>query len=126
MALKAKPRGRWWSRLHFLIRFAGLTGLLVAGVGLLLVLLQRLELSVEGVRAAVLNEAEPGIPRLTVQLLAGGAVAALLALLVEMLAILRVVAGRRSAFGLNAVVQLGLAVVLLAGINVYSFRHYFR
>src|SRR5262249_57767458 len=33
MAVTQKPRGRWASRLHFLIRFLGLTGLLAAAVG---------------------------------------------------------------------------------------------
>ena len=34
MAVTKKASGRWWSRLHFLVRFAGLTGLLALGAGL--------------------------------------------------------------------------------------------
>ena len=33
MALKSRSRGVWWSRFHFLVRFAGLTGVLAMVVG---------------------------------------------------------------------------------------------
>src|SRR5918911_4360437 len=42
MALTKKPGARWWSRLHFLVRFLGLTGLLAAGVGAALALFENL------------------------------------------------------------------------------------
>src|SRR5262249_48228123 len=48
------------------------------------------------------------------------------ALLVEIIIMLGSTAGRRSAVGLHAVIQVSLAVVLLAGINLYSYRHYLR
>ena len=35
-------------------------------------------------------------------------------------------AGRRSAFGFNAALQGALALLLLVGVNLYSFRHYAR
>ena len=33
MAVTKRPRGRWASRFHFLVRFLGLTGLVAAAVG---------------------------------------------------------------------------------------------
>src|SRR5438093_781267 len=112
MALNKRSRSRWWSRLHFLVRFAGLTGLLVGCVGLLLVLLGDLwetVLSWQAGRAIVLGETGDPYARLAVGLLLGGGLAALLALLVEAILILAMVAGRRSAFGFNAVVQTAIA-----------------
>ncbi|HEV3116578.1 MAG TPA: hypothetical protein VGY58_05970, partial [Gemmataceae bacterium] len=53
----------------------------------------------------------------------GGALLAMFALVVEILAILFVAAGRRSAFGLNAALQAALAAVLLVGINIFSYEH---
>jgi hypothetical protein len=145
MAVKKKTRSRWWSRLHFLVRFAGLTGLLCVGVGVALAYLEDILPNVlpggawdnvatwdfrspwEFIRDTVLGEAavQP-ILRVAVGLLAGGVVAALFALLIEVLVVLGMVAGRRSAFGFNATLQTALAVALLVGINVYSFRHYLR
>src|SRR5206468_1881201 len=63
---------------------------------------------------------------MTAWFLVGGAAAAALALLVEVFQVLGAVAGRRSAFGFNATVQVALAIVLLAGLNVYSYYHYRR
>src|SRR5437763_7531611 len=103
MALREIPRGRWQSRLHFLFRVLGLTGLAAAGVGLVLGLVEHW--TWEGVWQALRNPAGllgngPALP----MLLAGGLVA-LLALVVEAVIGLRQAAGRRSAFGGNAVVQ---------------------
>ena len=49
-----------------------------------------------------------------------------LALLVEALVVLRVVAGRRSAVGFNAAVQVLLAAGLLVAVNFWAFHHYAR
>src|SRR6202035_3033924 len=59
-------------------------------------------------------------------LLTGGAAAVALALLVEGLVVLFGVAGRRSAFGFNAVVQAAMAAALLVGINWWSFDNPLR
>ncbi|MHB1426195.1 MAG: hypothetical protein ACYC3I_23775 [Gemmataceae bacterium] len=64
--------------------------------------------------------------RLALVLLLAGAAAALFALLIEVLVILCFSATHRSAFGVNAVLQGALALVLLIGVNVWSFRHYQR
>jgi hypothetical protein len=130
MALTRKPRGRWWSRLHALVRFLGLTGLLAAGVGLGMALLDDLLPSWEAARATAeetvrgVIEGRPGdlALRITVGLVLGGALAALLALLVEVAVVLRLAAGRRSAFGGNVLLQVALAAALLVGVNLYANR----
>src|SRR5437879_522226 len=127
MALTKRSSTLWWSRFHLLIRFAGLTGLVCAGIGVALgylqnildrVLTQDLQAAWEYVRSTLRGEVATSLAvQVAVGLLAGGIVLALLALLTEVLAILFLVAGRRSAFGFNALVQVVLAAVLLVGIN---------
>lgn len=125
MALN-KRRGRFWSRFHFLIRFAGLTGLLVGAVGLAVALLDGIliwETSVltwETLQKVARGEIVESYPPLAILLLLGGLVAGLFTLLIEILVVLFVAAGRRSAFGFNAFLQVALAVALLIGVNVYS------
>jgi hypothetical protein len=128
--------GRIWSRCHFLFRWAGLTGLLAFGVGLVLASLEIDLSSWETVRQALTQIQEKiqhgdfrssqGLSWLSVGLLGAGAALVVLALLVEIIAALRQTAGRRSAFGTNVVIQAGLATALLVGINLYSFEHYRR
>ena len=55
-----------------------------------------------------------------------GAGVVLLELVLELVMVLRVAAGRRSAFGFNAVVQVVLAVLLVVGVNFLSFQHWVR
>ena len=52
-----------------------------------------------------------------------GGSAALFALAIELLAGLRLAAGRRSLTGTVALVQIAMAAVLLVGVNVWSFQH---
>jgi hypothetical protein len=125
MAVKQRP-GRFLSRLHFLVRFVGLTGLVVGCVGLVLVGLQGLLSSWQTARDAAETALREQRAELGTWLVLGGAAAVLFALLVEALVVLRLTAARRSAFGLNAVVQIALAAALLVGVNVWSFRHYLR
>jgi hypothetical protein len=122
MELNTKPPRRLRSRLHFLARFVGLTGLLVTGLGLLLGLDADLR-TFSQVQTALSGS---GTPRLAAWLLLGGAAAVLLSLLVELIVMLRFVAGRRSAFGGNAVLQIVLAALLLVGVNLFAFSHYLR
>ena len=102
MALINPTRTRLWSRLHFLIRLVGLTGLFVAGVGLVLTVVAWQELGR--------------------QLALGGGAAALLALLLELIGMVRLTAGRRSVFGTNVVlhreINVGIAVALDWGLIV--------
>jgi hypothetical protein len=128
-AAAARPeRGRpgfFWSRLHFLLRFLGLTGFLVACVGLVLAGLGGLLASWEAARDAV-RAAFGGSAALGTWLVLGGTAAALLALLVEALVFARIAAGRRSAFGFNALFQVALAAVLFVGLNFWSFDHFLK
>ncbi len=107
MAVTHTPRqpSRLWSRLHVALRVAGLTGFLLACVGLAML--------------------EPDSPAGT-WLLVLGVVLAGAALVVEIVAALRLVAGSRSAFHLNALGQALLAAVVLLAVNVLAFRHYER
>lgn len=128
MALVKSSRGRFSSRLHFLARFTGLTGLAVAFVGLTIVLVD-VALTGEIVEAAwktLQGQEAAETPRLGILLLLGGLVAGLFALIVELLVMARVTAGRRGAFGFNAAVQVALATVLVVGVNLFSYRHYQR
>jgi hypothetical protein len=131
MALKNQAPGRWWSRFHFVLRFAGLTGLVCAGVGLGLAYLQKLLtpdklLDWKFIGPIVTGESGNIAEQAAVILLFNGLAIAVLALLVEIVVILGSAAGRRSAFGFNAAAQVALAVALLAGINLYSYGHYLR
>jgi len=55
-----------------------------------------------------------------------GGLLALLALLVEIKVGISAVAGQRGAFGLNVILQVLLAIALLAVVNAISFHHYLR
>ena len=85
---------------------AGLTGLLAALAGLVL-------WSVDVTPAGI------------VLALAGGGLAAI-ALLTEIKGGVDLITGRRGAMGSTVVVQLVLAVLLLAGVNFFSFHYYAR
>jgi hypothetical protein len=102
MPAPGRPRPRW----HFVVRLVALTGLLAAGVGLVLTAVQEQQLG-----------------RL---LIGAGGLLALLGLLVEIRQGVRLVAGRRGAFGLNVAMQIALAAILLIGVNLFSFSHYLR
>jgi hypothetical protein len=108
------PRPRLFlSRLHFLIRLLGLVGFQAGLAGVVLL------------RPGSYRDLEMvlSLRETSHWLLVAGFGAALLALLVEALVVVRVVAGRRSALGLNALVQVVLAVGLFVAVNVWSFRH---
>jgi hypothetical protein len=118
MALRNPTPRRWLSRLHFLVRFLGLTGLLVVLVGGYLVYV--LEASTPALANLARQESET-LPELgqryldaaesaltgtlgegiqiAAYLLLGGIAAAILAALVEGVVALRVAAGHRSAAG---------------------------
>src|SRR5206468_8909919 len=111
---------------HFLIRLAGLTGLLAAGVGLVLV-----ALALQGAPLRSWNDLAPnfqslGIKDVGLGLILLGGFLAFIALIVEIKVGLSAVAGQRGAFASNVVVQILLAVILLAGLNVFSFNHFLR
>src|SRR5579859_2514778 len=102
-------RGGWfWSRLHFLLRLAGLAGFVALLVGLVLVRpVDQFYASwrvAYQVLADALRGAAPADPwqKAGVYCVLGGAAAVLLALLVESALVLSFVAGRRSLLGFNA------------------------
>ena len=114
--LTRRSPSRIWSLLHFGIRFLGLTGLLVAAVGLVLA-------SSQGTLDSwndFLGTYGGGNGELIAWLVGAGSAAAGLAVLVELLVVLFMTAGRRSALGFNALVQIVLAVILLVGVNLWS------
>src|SRR6266478_2178205 len=111
---------------HFLIRLAGLTGLLAAGVGLVLV-----ALALQGAPLRSWNDLAPnfqslGIKDLGLGLILLGGFLAFIALIVEIKVGLSTVAGQRGAFASNVVAQILLGVILLVGLNIFSFSHYLR
>src|ERR1700722_3807407 len=103
MALRKSSSSMW----HLLSRLAGLTGLMAALVGL-----------------AVWKSLGEEFIGLTI-LIAGGCVVAL-AMLVELRGLTRLVGSRRGAVGFNVLLQIVLAIGLLAAINYLSFEHYQR
>src|SRR5258708_621963 len=115
-----RRQGFFWSRLHFLIRFAGLSGLLVACVGLVLLQLLGKLTSWQAAYDALRT------PDVVGWLVVGGALAVAPALLVELLVGFWAASARRSVFGLNVTVQVVLAAALLVGVNVFAFYHSLR
>jgi hypothetical protein len=135
----------WWARLHFLVHFLGLTGLLAVSSGLVLAhafgLLpaQSLQDAVTALVQGQWREVSTQLSNLSgsvQQALQGsegdriialmvliGAAAILLYLLIEAIIVAALVAGRRSALGFNATFQIVLVLVLFVCVNVWSFWH---
>src|SRR5439155_17494244 len=111
---------------HFLIRLAALTGLLAAGVGLVLVALSLQGASLRSWSDLAPNFQSFNIKDLGLGLILVGGLLALVGLVVEIKVSLGAVAGQRGAFGSNVILQILLAAVLLAGLNVFSFQHSLR
>jgi hypothetical protein len=126
----------FWSRLHFVIRLLGLTGVLAGCAGLVLAAVKheldplRSIASWSDAYATGYYFTQDAFEHVREQwrtvLLLTGAATALFALLVEVLVVLGFTATRRSAFGFNALVQGALAAALLVGVNVWSFHNYRR
>jgi len=113
------------TRLRLFTRLLGITGLLAAGVGAVLLFEVLSDLSISGFLEALRGEhGQTG--KTGAYLLAGGAAAIALMLLVELLAGFTAVTGRRSAVGVSSLVQVGLAIAIVVALNVYSFQHYRR
>jgi hypothetical protein len=91
---------------HLMIRSIGLTGAMLAGVGLVLVLV--------------------GFPEIGFALLAVGGLAALGVLANEIKLGISGISGQRGSAGTQVVVQLLLATAILVAINALSFVHYHR
>src|SRR5262245_40419825 len=113
------------SRFRFLRLFLALSALLVAAVGTLMCVMELQSWNHQTIRECVHGEHGVIAEVAVLQVLGGLAVAALM-LLLDLLMAVGGSAGRRSAVGINVLVQVALAVTLLVGVNVYSFLHYAR
>lgn len=106
MALNQSTRNPRQPRWHFLVRLVGLTGLLVVGLGLGFFFLA-------------------DVPLGLLLLIVGGVLAGL-TLLSEILRAMQQVTGQRGARGGSVAGQIVLALILVGGLNVFSFAHYLR
>lgn len=135
MAKDVRYRKTLGNRLRFFIRFLGITGLLVFVIGMFVIVLSMPEVPSKPEQAA------PAVQRFVMSSLDGShgtglqaaAIATLLAeaaialwLITEVVGLLFLVTGRRTATGALSTVQIALASFLLVAVNVYSFSHYFR
>src|SRR5438105_6836899 len=134
---------------RFLVRVLGLTGLVAAAGGAVLLSTAPTDLPgwaapashspAEWATAAgnwaadagrwLWDTAQAGPDRFTqvaAAVLLGGLAAVALWLLVELLGALFLVTGRRTAVGVNTYLQVALAAALLVVVNAYSFAHYKR
>jgi hypothetical protein len=145
MALTSKSFSRWPPRLLFFVRFVGLTGflalliggflvyLLFASTPSLTVLTPRDSDSFADLGHRYYDASEGALTHqlgdvlfVTACLIFGGSIGLLLCLLVEGIVVMRWAAVSRGAAGFLTFLQIGLALALLIGVNVYSFRHYLR
>src|SRR4051812_12194068 len=123
-------RRRSGSRAYLAVRLLGVLGLFAALVGLI-ALSTSFDLTSRADWEAALRDLSQQrfgdhFRTAGLGLVLVGGVLFLFSLLVQMMSGLRTVAGRRNAAATNAVLQVALAVALLLGVNLYSFRHYFR
>jgi hypothetical protein len=109
--------------LRFLLRFLGLVGLVLAGAGALGLAAEPGRISLERLKSALQGQGDP-IEIGAVYMLVGGAAIGLLVIALESAGSMWQAAGRRSALGMNVLVQIALAVAILAGINFWSFDYY--
>jgi hypothetical protein len=134
-----------WTWLHSFVHLVGLAGVLTVAVGLVLAhaagmlptqqLVDAADACLQGkgpqawghLRAATDGFAtamgSSEYKTVVGQVVLAGAAAVLLYLLIEAIVAVTLVAGRRSALGLSAAVQIGLAALLFLCVNVWSFRN---
>ncbi len=125
MAVSKRRQGYWWSRVHFLLRLLGLTGVMLLAAGVGLAYLNRIPPRYEPMLEA-LRGAYSGWDQVAIAVIVGGGIAALLALAFELFSLVFLTVGRRSLSGTSALIQAVLAVAIVAGVNYYSFSHYLR
>jgi hypothetical protein len=123
----SRQRTTWGTRLRFLIRIAGLTGIFAAVIGAGLcasAVPDRHQWTLDNWFAATDSGFGPAA-KIGAWALAGGFAAVVLWLLVELLGMLSGL-GRRTAVGTSATVGTIAAVALLVFVNAYSFTHHAR
>ena len=116
--------------IRFFLRFLGLTGLLAAAAGAIVLAAEPGRFSLDLFREALHGQGNP-VEIGAIYALVGGLAIGLVVILFEFLAGVRQTAGRRSAMGMNVIVQVAMVVAILIGINVWSFDykhqgHYIR
>jgi hypothetical protein len=111
--------------MRFILRFLGLTGLLVCGIGALCGVAAFSSWDLPSLRAALEGQGD-SLANYAAWLMVAGAGVALLVLALEALLGMFQAAGRRSALGTNVLVQIALVVALVVGANIWSFRNYRR
>jgi hypothetical protein len=121
-------RTTWGTRFRFALRVVGLTGILAAVAGA--VLLATVFTTVKQWTVANLTAAAQGdhgpFGQTATWILLGGMLAVGAALIVELLATLTVVTGRRTAASTSATLATLAATALLLAVNAYSFTHHAR
>jgi hypothetical protein len=113
------------SAFHILIGLLGVVGVLVGVVGAVVACGELPEVNAETIRAGW-NGQHGSLVQGAFWAIVGGWGIALVIFLVDAMAALFRAAGRRSALGVNVIVQTGLAAILLVGVNAFSFHHYRR
>jgi hypothetical protein len=129
-------RTTWRTRFRFLIRAAGLTGVLAIAGGLTMGAAEppsstnsftaAWHHALETIRSIVLEGGGRTYTQTAVWLLLGGLIAVVLAVLVELLGALILVTRRRTVSSATATVGTVAVLALLIFINAYSFRHHTR
>ncbi|QEL13580.1 hypothetical protein [Limnoglobus roseus] len=139
----ARQRTTFGNVFRFTIRGLGLTGLLAAAVGGVLLATELPavgwptdgetfdKVKVAGTALwnnyyAAFHSNFGGNAKVASWVLGVGVIAVALWLLVELVSALTLVTGRRTAVGANGYLQTGLAVALVVLVNVWSFSHYRR
>lgn len=114
------------TRIRLLLRFLGLTALVFAGVGALVLQGSAdFHWTIGGLKNAVTTK-HPFVTHAATVLMLGGSLIVVFTLLVEVFTSLLLNAGGKSIAGMNALIQVLLAVGLLIAVNVFSFTHYAR
>ncbi len=133
----ARQRTTLGNLFRFAIRGLGLTGLVAAAIGGVLLATETPDLgAVDSVGAgtrAIADRVQTAFAgghgeaaKTASWILGAGAAAVLAWVAVELLGALTLVTGRRTAVGANGYVQTGLAVALVLIVNFWSFSHYRR
>ena len=133
MASDSRHRTRLGSLFRFAVRGLALLGGLAAAVGGVILRVERPDVfdvrSVDQIEPTVrpLADGTAGtLPQVGAILLVAGAAAVLLWLLVELVGGLFLAAGRKSAAGAGATIQVVLAAALLVIVNALSFQYFAR
>src|SRR5262245_1984191 len=113
------------ARFHLIQRFLTVTGLIVAVAAAIIVAGELSSWDHATIRSAVHGE-RGKLVMYALYAFAAGLGMAIVTLALDLIVGIFSTAGRRSMLGFSVVLQVALAVILLAGVNVFSFMHYSR